>query len=536
MDFSALLAGWAVPIAVLVLVATAFGLMMMLASNYHTVSPNQVAVVSGRKRQMGEGRVGYRVINGGGFLKYPVLERVDYLFLNVMSFGVEVVNVPCRDGALVTVKAIANVKVKSDEASLGLAVERFLGRQQTEIQNVAKENLESNLRAIVGTLTIEKLIQDRQSLQATVMTEAATDLAKLGLGLDLLNIQDVRDERGYIDALGQTRTAEVKRDAAIGKANAERDALVGSSEADRQGKTARASADQNISHATREKEMIEAENRAKTEAAKARISIASQIATQQETSKLNVETVNAEKARVTAETELQALELQRMDAELRATVIVTAERQKDAKIIAADAEQAAASRIGEALRIKQEKEGQGTQALQTAQAEGRKAIAKANQIELEAQAAGERAKLIAVADGDRARLLAEADGRRALLLAEAEGALKKAEAFKALDEGGRFLLILEASPNAIRAMGEAVGAATKPIADSIGASLASIDEVKIMDFGGANGKGPLRSIGDYPMETITKLVSQAEALGMMPALKALAAKAGVSLPDGPEAQ
>jgi len=538
---AAIIASLTIPIAVLILVASAFGLLVMMAKNYHTVSPNQVAVVSGRRRTMGEGLVGYRVITGGGFLKLPVLERVDYLLLNVMSFPVEVINVPAVDGPTVTVKGIANVKIQSDAASLGLAIERFLGRQTQEIQSVAKENLESNLRAIVGTLTIEQLIKDRQSLQSNVMKEAVTDLAKLGLGLDLLNIQDVKDDKGYIESLGKKQTAEVKKNAAIGEAEAAREALIKSSEADRLGKEARAQADQKISNAVREKEMIEAENKAQSDAARARISIRADIAKQEEQAKLNVQTVEAEKARVKADTELQDLEHKRNDARLKATVIVQAEREKEAtliraeadqqaRIIRAEADQQAAVREGEAQRIRQEKDGQGQQALQVAQAEGRKATASAMRAELEAKAAGEQALLVAQATGEQAKLMAQAEGRRALVLAEAEGIMKKAEAYKKMDDGGRFLLILEASTPAIQAAGHAFGDAIRPLADSIGEGLKAIDNVQIMDFGGAGGRGPMHTMGDYPIETMAKLWSQVKAAGLLPGLVAIAERAGIQVP------
>src|SRR4030042_147720 len=98
-------------------------------------------------------------------------------------------------------------------------------------------------------MTIEELIQDRQALQERILKEAVIDLAKLGLGVDLLTIQEMRDERGYIESLGKKRTAEVRRDAIIGEAEAKREADITSAEASRQGETAKAVADKNISAA-----------------------------------------------------------------------------------------------------------------------------------------------------------------------------------------------------------------------------------------------------------------------------------------------
>jgi flotillin len=535
------IAGQMVPLAVLTLVATVMGIAFVVARYRHNVAPNQVAIVSGMSRKAGDGKVGYRVVAGGGFFLLPVMERVDYLSLNVMTFSIELEDAPDKNGAPVSVRAIANVKVLSTQEALPLAIERFLGMNMDAIQRFAKENLESNLRAIVGTLTIEDLIRDRSALQSNVTREAVSDLAKLGLGVDLLNIQEVRDAQGYITALGQTKTAAVKRDAIIGKAEAERDAKVSAAAATQKGAIAEAQSAQAISDAQRDRDIVVARNASLTQAEQSRIAIAAKVAAADETSKLNVAEVAAQKARVKAETELQEFELQRKEAELQATVIVTASRERDAMVIEAEGQQAAASKIGEALRIKAEKEGQGEQARAFAVAEGRKATAAAVQAEREAEAAGNKAGLVAEAEGHRARLLAEAEGTRAKmlseaegtrakLLAEAEGALKKAEAFKALDEAGRFLMIMEASPAAIQAIGQALASALTPVAGAIGTGLGNIDELRVVDMGGSNGGGQslIQNMANIPVETIFGLIEKAKAAGFGPAVEALAARTGLT--------
>jgi flotillin len=298
------------------------------------------------------------------------------------------------------------------------------------------------------------------------------------------------------------------------------------------GETAKADAELNISNAQRERDVIKAKNAALIQSEQARIPIAAQIATADETKHLNVSQVEAQKARVMAETELQAEEKKRHQAQLDASIIVEAEKQKEAKIILADAEQQAASRNGEAKRILSEKEGQGTQAKLTAEAEGRKAAALARQRELESEAAGERAKLIAQADGEKARLLAEAEGVRVRLNAEAEGALKKAEAYKALDDAGRFLMIMQVSPDAIRAIGEVVRGFMEPTAHAIGEGLSNVEEIRLIDLGHGNsgdGKNVLSQFVNMPAETIFALIQKLKATGMAPAIAEIAKKAGVDL-------
>lgn len=509
-------------LAVMMVLMTVFaliGVVITYAKNYHKVAPNQVAVISGRRT----GDVGYRVVTGGGFFLWPIFERIDYLFLNVMSFNVQVQDVPDAKGVLVDVTGVANVKILSDQQNLPLAIERFLGKQMPEIQGVAKENLESNLRAIVGTMTVEQLNNDRNTLQQRVLSEAVSDLSKLGLGVDVLNIQQVTDKRGYISALGKARTAEVVRDADIGEANAKRDAAIAKAKADQAASIEQAKAQQATSEVEREAGVTVANNQAQVQAANARVVIVAQTAAAEEQKQLNIAEVKAQEARVLAETQLQEAVATRNRAEQEATTIVTATAKAQASVIEAEGKQKAAEREGEALRIKDEKA-----------ALGRKALAQATQVEGEAQAAARKAALLAEAEGEQAKLLAEADGVRAKLLAEAEGALKKAQAFKELDEAGRFLLILEASPATIHAIGRAAGDALRPAAEAIGAGLGNIDEVRIMDFGG-NGQGDLLSrFGSMPVNAVAELMEKAKAAGFGEVAERLAKAAGFQLPAGKE--
>jgi flotillin len=337
--------------------------------------------------------------------------------------------------------------------------------------------------------------------------------------VDILNIQDIQDDKGYIDALGKKRTAEVVRDATIGEAEAKRDADIKSAEARQKGEIATANALQEISNAERERDTVQAQNTALVRAEQARIDIAAQVAAADETKKLNVAEVAAQQARTVAETELELARKTRKQAELDATVIVNAEKERDARIIKADGEREAATREGEASRIRAEKDGQGDQAMQTAQAEGRKATAAAVQAEQEAEAAGAQAKL-----------LAEATGREALLMAEARGTEAKAQAFAKLDQAGRFLMILEALPPVINAIGNTMVA---PTAQAIGDGLANIKEVRVVDLGGSNnGKSNVLSrFANMPVETIFTMAEQAKAAGFGPVAEAMLAKMGLSFSD-----
>ncbi len=406
--------------------------------------------------------------------------------------------------------------------------------------------LEGNLRGVIGTLAIEELLRDREKFQSSVMGEAGIDLNKMGIGVDTFKIKAITDNREYIKSLGKKQTADVVRDAVVGEANAKRDSDKQSAEARQIGETAQAQATKAISDANRDRDMAIADNEAKIKAQQAQIPIAAEIAAANRTKELNTAVVDADKAKVTAGIALQEEERKRREAELNATTIITAEKDRDALIIAADAKAKAAERDGEAERILKEKQGLAQQAKDTGDAAGRKAIASAVQAEMEARAAGEKATLLAqaagkeadllaVAAGTKAEKLAIAEGLRAYLLAEAEGALKKAEAFKALDEGGRFLMILNALPPIIDALGVAAEKALTPTAEAIGHGLSNVKELRIIDMGGsgtgtAGGRNVLGQFVNLPVETIFGLVNKLKAAGMMPMVEGLAKKYGFDLP------
>ncbi|HEX9765057.1 MAG TPA: flotillin family protein, partial [Candidatus Acidoferrales bacterium] len=130
------------PFVVLLVVLGLFIAAWLFSRNYIKVPPNTVAVLSGRKRKLADGRtVGYRLVPGGAVLRIPLLERVDYLSLNVITIPLEIRRAYTLKGVPVTVKAVANVKIRSDDASLRAAAERFLGMTHDTIQKVIFQTL-----------------------------------------------------------------------------------------------------------------------------------------------------------------------------------------------------------------------------------------------------------------------------------------------------------------------------------------------------------------------------------------------------------
>ena len=322
------------PVIVLLVTVALFAAAFVFSRNYIKVSPNAVAVLSGRKRKLPDGRVvGYRMVRGGAALRIPLLEKVEYLHLNVMTIPLEIKRAYTLKGVPVSVKAVANVKIRGDETSLQASAERFLGMTHVEVQKVIFQTLEGHLRSILGTLTVEEVNSDRQSFAQKLTTEAATDLEKMGIGVDVLTIQEISDEEGYLDALGKRRTAEVKRDATIGEAEAHRDAKIKSSQALQEGEKAKFQADAEISQSSRDFMIRQAQYQAEIETQKARAAQAGPLSEATARQGVVAEEVRVEKTRTQEAIAVQEQEVLRRQKELDATVIKPAEADRQAAVI-----------------------------------------------------------------------------------------------------------------------------------------------------------------------------------------------------------
>jgi flotillin len=326
------------PLVVLSVVLALFIAAWLFSRNYLKVSPNTVAVLSGRKRKLADGRlVGYRMVKGGAALRIPLLEKVEYLSLNVMTIPLEIKRAYTIQGVPVSVKAVANVKIRSEDTSLQAAAERFLGMTHDQIQRVIFQTLEGHLRSILGTLTVEEINNDRGSFAQKLTTEAAVDLEKMGLGVDVLTIQEISDEEGYLDALGKRRTAEVKRDGMIGEAEATRDAKIKSSLAMQEGDRAKLNSEAEIAQAQRDYQIRQAQYQAEVLTEKARAEQAGPLSQARARQSVVAEEVKVDRTRTQEMISVQEQEVQRKQRELEATVIKPAEAERLAAVVRAEA-------------------------------------------------------------------------------------------------------------------------------------------------------------------------------------------------------
>ena len=187
--------------------------------------PNEVLVISGRKWKTQDGQeVGYRVLSGGRAIRIPIVEKIRRMDVTTMPVPVEVKNAYSKGGTPLNIQAIANVKLSSNPAIIGNAIERFLKSDRKEILRVARETLEGNLRGVVATLTPEQVNEDRLQFAESITSDVSRDLMKLGLQIDTLKIQSVSDNVDYLSSIGRKRIAMIVRDAEIAESNAIREA------------------------------------------------------------------------------------------------------------------------------------------------------------------------------------------------------------------------------------------------------------------------------------------------------------------------
>lgn len=496
-----------IPVVIVVVVIGFLIALMLLSRNYVKVSPNEAAVISGRSRKLADGTVvGYRLVRGGATLIVPFLEKVEYLNLNVLTVPLATSRAYTVQGVPVSVKAVANVKIKGDDDSMRAAAERFLGMKPDEFHKLVFQTLEGHLRAILGTLTVEEINNDRQSFAQKLTTEAAGDLEKMGIGLDALTIQEISDEEGYLDALGKRRTAEVQRDAEIGQAEALRDSKIKAALAMQEGERVRLASEADIAASTRETEVKRAQFQAEIQREKATAEQAGPLADAKARQEVVAEEVRVEKIRTQEQISVQTQEVLRKEKELEATVVKKAEAERRARVLLAQGQQEAA--ILEA-------EGRKQALIATAEAESQKlqreGAGRASAIEAEGRAEAEKIRALGLAEAAKieAQGLAQAKAVEAQGLAEAAAIKEKAAAWREFNDAARLQTILERLPGIIEATAPALKAISEP--------LGNIEKVVMIDHGGeGNGGGPggLNRFAQTGPTMIYSLLQQLQALGL----------------------
>jgi len=448
----------------IVVVVVVMTLVIMIFSRYTKVGPNQVLIVSGRKHRLEDGTtVGFRIVKGGGTFVLPVFEKVDLLSLELLTIDVQTPEVYTSKGVPVKVDGVAQIKVKGDDVSIRTSAEQFLGKAQDEVRNIATQTLEGHLRAILGTMTVEEIYQNRDAFASKVQEVAAGDMANMGLGIVSFTIRDIRDSQGYLDALGKPRIAQVKRDAQIAQAEADRDAMIKSSQATQAGQEAKFAADSKIAEAQRDYQTNVAGYQAVVNQKKAEADLAYDLQKFKTGQLVKAEEVQVQIVEKQKSIELQQQEILRKQRELEATV------QRPA-----DAERYRVETLANAKKFQLETEAAGAASATKATGFATADVAKATGI--------------AEAEANKARGLAEAAVIEAQGKATASAMQAKADSFKNYNEAAVIEMIMRVLPE---------------VAGKISEPLSKTEKMVIINTGNGPGGGASKLTGD-----VTQIIAQ----------------------------
>ena len=417
-----------VTIVILVLIAS------YVASRYRVANANEALIVAGSRGarvrdERGQvaapsGRTddkGIKVVVGGGTFVLPLIHRVGRLKLTARQIGVSLGDAVTSQGIKVAVQGVATFKIGRDVESIRNAAERFLDSRDEQVDSIVKNVLEGSLRSIVGTLTIEELIMDRQKLLQQVQDSAKGDLATSGLQIDAFTIQSISDESGYIDLLGQQKLAVVERDARMAKAAADQEAAV-----------REAAAEQIKIDAQRDVSLRRAETQTQTTAADARAAQAGPLAQ-----------AEAQREVTRRQTELAELEAARREKELLAATVRPAEADANAAVRRAEGDRQARIAAAQAEAERQRLAGEAEAAVLRMKGE-----AQARVVSVNAEAEAHRTQVEGNAEAGVTLTKGEAEAKALAL---------RAEAYKQFNDAAVIQTVLSMLPPIVRAAAEPMG-------------------------------------------------------------------------------
>ncbi|MCQ2130599.1 MAG: flotillin family protein [Bacteroidales bacterium] len=412
---------------------------------------------TGKTKQGGNSTA--KCIHGGAAFIWPVFQSYEFLDLKPIGIDCNLTNALSKQNIRVDVPCRFTVGVTTDVDSMNNAAERLLGLKTEDIRNIATDILFGQLRLVIATMDIEEINSDRDKFLANVSTNVEAELRKIGLKLINVNVTDIRDESGYIEALGKEAAAKAINDAKKSVAEQNRYGEIGKAEADRDKdiRIAETSRDTRIRTADANAKAVEGENNSK-------IAIAQSDATRRERQ---------------AEAERLA---------------VAAEKVQAAKALE---EAYKSERDAELARAEREKATQQANIVVAAQIEREKAI-----IEAEAEAEQIRRKAKGEADAIYAKMDAQARGTLEILSKQAEGFNEMVKAAAGDPQKAVLMLIADKLPELVKTQVEAV----KGI---------NIDKVTVWDTGnGTDGKTATSNFISGMMKSVPPLDELFKMAGM----------------------
>jgi flotillin len=424
-------------------------LLAMIAKMFRKAGPNEAIIVYGFR--------GPRVVKGHGTVIFPMVESSRQLSLELMSFDVAPQqDLYTRQGVAVTVEAVAQIKVRSDQESILTSAEQFLTKTPPQREGLIRLVMEGHLRGIIGQLTVEQIVKEPEMVADRMRSTCADDMSKMGLEVVSFTIKEVRDKNDYITNMGRPDVARIKRDADVAAAEAERDTAIRRANALRESAIAKAQADQ---------ERVIAET----------ASLAKQAEAQRD--------LDIQKAQFTEQSRKQEATADK-SYELQTNVMQQRVMAEQVKIQQVEKEQQIKVQDAEILR--HEKELIST-------------VLKGAEIErqrIENLASAEKSRLTAEAEGHAAATRMQGEAEASIIFQKGEAEAKamnvKAEAYQEWSQAAVVDRLIAAMPELVRAL-------TEP--------LSKIDKITIVSTGSDSTTGANKLTGD-----MMKIASQVPAL------------------------
>ena len=381
-----------------ILVVGAIIMLAALLNRYRRCPSDKILVIYGTRGTNGSAKC----IHGGGAFVWPIIQDYAYLSLTPISIEANLTNALSRQNIRVDVPCRFTVGISTEGDSMNNAAERLLGLKPTDIQEMARDILFGQLRLVIASMSIEELNSDRDKFQENIMKNVEIELKKIGLKLINVNVTDIKDESGYIEALGKEAAAKAINEAKVSVAEQDKIGEIGRAEAMK-------------------------ETRIRTSEANA-MAIAGE-------NKAKVEVANSDADRREREAEAQR----------RA---VAAEKVAQAKALE---EAYSAERLAETARAERERASQQANVIVAQEVEKRRIV-----IEAEAEAEQKRVQAKGEADAIFAKMEAEAKGLYQILTKQAEGYDQMIRAAGGDANKAYMLLLLEKLPELVRTQVEAI--------------------------------------------------------------------------------
>jgi len=479
-------------------------LIMMVIRQYKRCPSNRILVIYGK---VGSNRAA-KCLHGGGKFVVPLIQSHAFLHLEPLVIDIPLEGALSLNNIRVNVPATFTVGVSTEPVLMNNAAERLLHLDERKIREQAQDIILGQLRLVIATLSIEEINKDREKFMSLINTNVAEEINKIGLTLINVNIRDITDESGYIEAIGKRAAAEAINRAKVEVAQQDRDGAMGEAQANREKDVTVADEHAQAAAGRKKAEQKQRVEVAALEAASIKGEVESkrdyEIATAQREAETAAATKDAERQKrvQVAAAEAQAVEGENTSsaeiAESNAKLAeVRAEATRRARVAAAEAEKAILVSEREREIARMQKEAIAQQEIEKLR------------VEIEADAVAERARRQAAGEADAilATYTAQAEGTRKVLEAKAEGYRRLIEAC-AEDPGiAPTLLMIEQLPQIVAEQVKAI-------------QNLQIDKITVWDSG-HNGGGGNGATADF----LSGLI------GALPAVHELAEQAGIELPS-----